>query len=119
MNELPPLVVVVDYRPESVEKKRTFEVLILRRSAIDTARRYNRCLVLDLRLISVGVPQSDVVTEHRFDIHALGVSSPAFVNPFIRDIARGDAIAKPFVSALVNDYEIELEADSNAGPIAF
>ena len=42
----------------------------------------------------------------------------AFVNPHVRDVGGGDGVAEPFVGALVNDDEVELKADANAGEVA-
>src|SRR5262249_10965722 len=45
------------------------------------------------------------------------VCGKSLVNPHIGGIGSRDAVAEPFVRALVNDNEIESRTDSYAGPI--
>ena len=40
------------------------------------------------------------------------------MNPHIRRIGGRDAVAEPLVPALVNDNEVEAQADARAGPVA-
>ena len=40
------------------------------------------------------------------------------MDPHVRHIRGGDAVAEPLVRALVNDDEIESQADAHAGPVA-
>ena len=55
---------------------------------------------------------------HIFDIQALKVRRPALVDPHIRPVGRGDAVAEPLVAAFVDDDEVEAGADSDARPVS-
>src|SRR5262245_32723369 len=115
--EFPPLSVIIDDRAQGVEEKRALEILILRGIFIDLMSGNNRLLVSDFRFIAIDVFESVLLSEHGFDIDTLGVSRPPFVDPLVRDIAGSNAVAEPFMRAFVNDNEVKLQADSNAGPI--
>src|SRR5207237_6621909 len=53
-----------------------------------------------------------------FCVETFGVSREALVDPHIRLILHGDAVAPPFVRAFVDDDEIPLESASCRGSIA-
>jgi hypothetical protein len=40
------------------------------------------------------------------------------VDPHVGGIGSGDAVAEPFVAALVDDDEVEARADADLGPVA-
>ena len=103
----PPTLVVVHHAAQRVEKERAFEVLVLRRRCIDATLGNDWLLVAHLRLVSVRIPQTVLSTVHVFDVKAFEVSGPAFVNPHVGPVGRGDAVAKPLVPAFVNDDEVE------------
>src|SRR5215510_6186132 len=84
---------------------------------MDAARRENRLGVADFGLVAVQVFDGVVVSEHVLDIQSFEISSPALVDPNIRDVGGGNGIAEPFMAALVDDDEIELQTDAGAGPV--
>ena len=92
--------------------------MIARRRAVDAALGDDRLAVADLRLVAVHVLQRVVVAEHVLDVEALEVRRPAFVNPHVRHVGGRDGVAEPLVPALVDDDEVELQADADAGPVA-
>ena len=87
--------------------------------AVNAALRDDRRAVLHFRLVAVHVLQRIVVAEQVLDVEALEIRGPAFLNPHVRHVGGGDRVAEPLVRALVNDDEVELQADADAGPVAF
>ena len=53
-----------------------------------------------------------------FHIKAFEIRRPSFVNPHVRRVGGGNAVAEPLMAALVNDDEVESHADADAGPVA-
>jgi hypothetical protein len=117
-NQLEPRRIVFDDVAKGMEEERALEILILVRTAGDAALHDNRLLVGDLGLVAVGVLQRIVVTKHVFHVKALEVRRPAFLDPHVGLLGGRHGVAEPLVRAFVDDDEVELEADANAGPVA-
>ena len=49
---------------------------------------------------------------------AFEIRRPALLDPHVGDVGGGDRVAEPLVAALVDDDEVELQADADAGPVA-
>jgi hypothetical protein len=117
LNDLPPARIVIDDGAEGVDEERALEIHILRRGLVDAARGDDRLAVPDLGPVAVEVLQRVGLAEHVLDIHPLGVRPPGLVDPFVADVIGGNAVAEPFVCALVDDDEVELRADADACPV--
>ena len=66
-------------------------------------------------LAGVDVGDGIALAPHVLDEEGLAVVGPAFVDPHVRAVARGDAVAEPLMRALVHDDEVEPCADAGLG----
>ena len=110
--------VVVDDAAQGVEHERALEVLVLGGLGVDAALGDDGAQVVDLRLVAVEVLDGVVLAPAVLDVEAFEVGGPALVDPHVGAVGGGDAVAEPLVAALVDDDEVEAEADADAGPVA-
>src|SRR4051812_19241779 len=117
VNKAPPTAVVIHHAAQRIDEKSTFEILVSRRSAIKAWSSNDRLFVLYFGLVAVQILQCIFGAVHVLHVESFEVGGPAFVNPHIGPVGGGDAIAEPFVPALVDDDEVEFWTDTDTGPV--
>ena len=116
--DVAPLRVIVDDRANRVQHVPALGIHVPRALSVDAEYGHDGPVVADPAARADHVRSARHLPQPALGVNPLGVVREALVQPHVGVVLRRDAVAPPFVCALVHNDEIPLQAQSRARQVA-